>query len=152
MRLVCSMRYRRQRPFHSTIDALIAHHRIRETLKTSPCTRPYLVKLKVSTLISAFCLGCTKPISRFKIVASISRQTLRGNNGEQYLCRRDHAANRMDRKLLDGPIDRCCQILCTDLLLALCDIIPKPIGLSLCLCQLTEQRAMKLRDRLGRDC
>jgi hypothetical protein len=68
------------------------------------------VKLKVSTLISAFCPGWTKPISRLESMASISSWFAWNDHGER-LSRRHHASQRMDGEPLHGAIDRRSQML-----------------------------------------
>ena len=55
----------------------------------------------------------------------------------------------MDRKLLDCSIDGGCQILRIDFLIALGNVIAKPVSFALSLGELAKQRAMELGDRLG---
>ena len=60
----------------------------------------------------------------------------------KYLCGCHHAADGMDRKLLDCSVIGAVRILRIDLLLTLGDIMNKPVSLALGLGELAEQRTV----------
>ena len=104
------------------------------------------MKVKVSTLISAFWPGCTKPMSRFETMASISSWLSCGTSTSKACA--DHAADGMDGELLHHSIHRCGKRLELGALLGLGHVLDKPGRLCLGLVELVEQGAAEFRDGL----
>src|SRR5215472_17319780 len=108
-----------------------------DTLTTLPRRSPYRVKLKVSILISASCPGCTKPMSRFETMASISSRLALGTTTS-----RDCAGvTTPDRELLRHAVHRRGELLKPGLLLGLDQVLGEPIRLLLGLGEFVGERA-----------
>ena len=102
-------------------------------------------------MISASCPACTKPISLFETIASISsRLSLRNDDGE-HLRRHHHAADRVHAELLHHAVDRRREELQLGPALGLDDVPAERGNLLIGLGEIVEQSAAALgRDPVAR--
>ena len=87
-------------------------------------------------------------MSRFETHRLHFERRIGRHDDGQLLRRRHHAADGMNRELLDHAVDRRGQDLKLGSLLGLCEIAAETGGFALRFCKLAEQRAMKFGHRL----